>query len=306
MIQAIKKLWLGSYARHAADAGIEPWPGWITGTGTDAETKTMIQRRTHWEALKQPRPMLWLDNLKVLLFPGNETSRVVFLTGLYEPSEFSRLAGVLKPGMTVIDIGANMGLYTMFAAKRIGPTGKVVALEPSKREFGRLETHVRLNGLGNVHCLQTAVGREVGTATLKVAEEWNAGHNTLGDFGYPETRLERTETVDIHTLDDLMESLNIKKVDIIKLDVEGAEEAVLDGAARTLANHRPKILVEMSERSLANQHSSVSRVATRLREAGYALHVFSIETGLPVPHEGELTVMTGFGSENIVALPMSS
>jgi FkbM family methyltransferase len=90
----------------------------------------------------------------------------MFVGGSFEPNEFAWLDTILRPGMTFVDVGANDGLYALFAAQRVGPQGKVLAIEPSQREFMRLDRNLRLNRLTNVRAFRLAASSQYGEATL--------------------------------------------------------------------------------------------------------------------------------------------
>src|SRR6266849_6285855 len=126
-----------------------------------------------------PPPVLrpWLDGLNVYAYPGNETSRAIFVTGYYEPNEFFMLAQIFRPGMIFVDVGANMGLYTIFAARKIGERGTVLAIEPSTRECGRLLKNVQANSPLNVRLVRKAVSDSRSDVDLLVAEDRWSGHN---------------------------------------------------------------------------------------------------------------------------------
>ena len=301
MTGVLRRLRYGRCAAEAAPARIVLFPNWTTGSGTAAAGPEMDRRRAVWEGLGEPVTIPWLENLRLRIFPGNETSAVLFLTGLYEPNEFCWLQRFLKPGMTVIDGGANMGLYTLYAARRIGRRGTVVALEPSAREFDRLAGHVRLNRLANVRCRRLALGREAGKGRLRVAAEWNAGHNTLGAFGYEATETAGVEEVDIRALDSIVVEEALERVDLVKLDLEGAEFDALLGAERTLRRFEPAILIELADRTLRHQGAESGQIWDFLEERGYAMHGFDPDTGALVP----ATRKPAYDSENLVALPRS-
>ena len=108
---------------YAAKPAIRATPEWTIGTGTADENPEIRFRRELYERLRSPITVRWLDRSRIRIFPNNELSRVVYLTGLYEPNEFLWLDRFLARGMTVIDAGANQGLYTIFAARRVGPEG---------------------------------------------------------------------------------------------------------------------------------------------------------------------------------------
>src|ERR1700741_2539984 len=99
----------GLGARLAARPALEPVPGWYLGFGQSTKLGTRFRKKI-WRLFRDPFQVPWLEGVGLSLIPGNETSRSVFVTGLYEPNEFCLLSRLLKPGMTFIDIGANMGL----------------------------------------------------------------------------------------------------------------------------------------------------------------------------------------------------
>jgi FkbM family methyltransferase len=267
----------------------------VLGSGQRAGSASQL-RRELWPLLRQPFAVSWLDNSKLFLYPGNETSRSVFVTGRYEPNEFFLLQRVIQPGMTFIDAGANMGLYSIFAARRVGPRGKVLALEPSGREFEILQKNVKLNSLTNVIVIRKALADRASDLDLSVAPLGKSGHNTLGAFGY-DTPLDHRERVHAERLDDVVYSEGLGRVDVIKMDIEGAEMAALRGAVETLRQFKPVLLIELSDRSLQHQGSGSGEVLAWLEQQGYRTFCFDPATGSPVA----LKTRAHFDSENIVA-----
>lgn len=164
----------------------------------------------------------------------------------FETEELSFARRFLQPGMTVLDIGAHHGLYTLLASKRIGPAGKVIAFEPSQRERRALRRHLALNRCKNVTTQELALGSETGEREFYIVEEWADGCNSLRPPALDaKTSLVR---VRVDRLDDVLQRLNVDHVDFIKLDVEGAELAVLKGAPRLLERRpRPVILAEVQD-----------------------------------------------------------
>ncbi len=273
-------------------------PDWKIGAGQSDGTRRLELRQALWRNLHHACAIRWLDKLRIYIYPGNESSRSVFLTGFLDPNEFFWLAKVLRPGMKFIDAGANMGLYTIFAGRRIGPRGAVVAIEPSERDFSRLAAHVALNRLTNVTPIQLALSDHAGDAELLVAGEEHSGHNTLGGFGYDSVPLWRKERVRVNRLDDVVADLGLCQVDIIKMDIEGAELGALRGAAHLLAECRPALLLELSDRTLRHQGSHSGQIWDFLTERGYALYAFDPKTALPAP----AVRRAYFDSENIIAV----
>jgi len=166
--------------------------------------------------------------------------------GSFEDGETRFVQKFLRPGMTVVDVGAHHGLYTLLASKGVGRRGKVIAFEPSMRERQRLRNHLRVNACWNVVVEGCALGDEVGEADLFVVRGWQDWCNSLR----PPVVEEGTETirVRVETLDDVLWRLQVNAVDFIKLDAEGAELGVLQGARELLRGaSRPVILAEVQD-----------------------------------------------------------
>jgi FkbM family methyltransferase len=166
--------------------------------------------------------------------------------GSFEDAETRFVQRFLRPGMTVVDVGAHHGLYTLLASREVGRRGKVIAFEPSSRERRRLLRHLRMNACRNVVVEGCALGNEVGEADLFVARGWQDWCNSLR----PPAIEEGTETirVSVETLDDVLWRLQVNTVDLIKLDAEGGELGVLQGSRELLrGTGRPVILAEVQD-----------------------------------------------------------
>jgi FkbM family methyltransferase len=190
-----------------------------------------------------------------------------------------------------------MGLYTLFAAHRVGESGYVLAIEPSRREMQMLKNNVEQNALRNVNSYPMALSDQGAEVELLVASLQNSGHNTLGAFGY-NTALDHKERVRTVRLDELVQSEKRDRVDVIKMDIEGAELAALRGAGDTIERYRPVVLVELSDRALRHQSSTSADVLALLTQHGYRFFGFAVDTGLPTPLEPR----KHFDSENIIAV----
>jgi FkbM family methyltransferase len=286
---------------YGSPPSLRPIPGWHTYWGVEScPSDRFLRTRTElWSSLKRPVLMRWLGDLLVTIWPGNELSRVLFLTGNFEPNELTWMSQTLTEGMTVIDVGAHMGMYTLTASKLVGESGVVLALEPSTREFQRLTFHVTLNDLKNVRCFQIAASSSFGEATLKIGSEWNSGHNTFGEFFNESVKMLREERVPTQTVDALVAGQGLERVDFIKIDVEGHEFQVLAGAVETISRFRPRILIEVFEETLRRQGACVEAVLGFLTAHDYALNEFSDANGELVP----LASLPGNESRNLVALP---
>jgi FkbM family methyltransferase len=260
-------------------------PGWQFGSGTDApgtrvQLRTRLWERARDEGTNHPVVVPWYGGGRIRLFLGNDMSYCVYVGGSFEPNEFTLLDAVLRPGMVVVDGGANDGFYTVFAARRVGRNGTVVALEPSAREYARLLSNVRLNRLRNVVALETALHREPGRAALAIAETGHEGQNALGEtVTNPTVEVVDHVEVAVDTLDAVVGRLGLRRVDVIKLDVEGSELAALQGATATLERFRPLLQLEAEAERLAGQDAAPGDAVDFLDAHGYHTFVFDPESG---------------------------
>ncbi|MHB8694004.1 MAG: FkbM family methyltransferase [Solirubrobacteraceae bacterium] len=159
----------------------------------------------------------------------------------YEARETALFTATVRPGDVVIDVGANVGVYTLLAARAVGPSGRVYAVEPDPRNFELLSENIALNGLHNVVPLPLATGAVPGRATLFRDRE-NAGLHSLAAANLEVAA--DSACVEVVTLDEIVHRHGIRRVDVLKLDVQGAEGAVLAGAAGLLQNPRLSAFIE--------------------------------------------------------------
>jgi FkbM family methyltransferase len=260
-------------------------PGWWSGLASQQPAGIDQQVRLRfWQTLAgTPVRISWYEGLKLELILGNDLSRCLYVDGEVDPNEFSFLGRILRPGMTVIDVGANEGIYSIFCRAKVGSQGKVIAVEPSARECLRIERNKFLNGLDDIKVIPAALSEQTGSVTLHLAEDGHAGHNTLGHFAAGWVQAKAAETVPSETLDAIVDAERIGRVDLIKLDIEGAELRALRGAERTLRRDHPALLMEVMEETLATQGASAAQLLDYVQQFGYRLYEFSPATGLPVP-----------------------
>ncbi len=286
----------------ASSRAVRPFPGYRFAIEERQPTSRIVARQKLWGHFKalnvqEPVRIRWVDGLRLDLVLGNDQSRCLFVGGSFEPNEFAFLQKALTRGAVFVDIGANEGFYTVFAANLIGPRGRVIAVEPSPREYGRLDRNIALNRLTNVTLVARGLGARPGKARLHIADPEHNGQNTLGDFGHTGVTAVGHVDIELTDLDSLAQELSLDEVDLIKIDVEGAEFAVIRGAIKTLEKCKPTMLIELFDAALRKQNSSADAVLTQLSQLGYLFYSFSDLTGLPEPL-GKLEP----GSQNIVAV----
>ncbi|MCC7359394.1 MAG: FkbM family methyltransferase [Anaerolineales bacterium] len=203
----------------------------------------------------------------------DSTGRLLTLNAL-ETTERGFVRQRLQPGDTFVDVGANRGLYSVVAARRVGPAGRVLAFEPSPREINYLKRNLGHNQLANVTVVAAAVGAQAGRADLLVAAD--GGLNSLARTEHPEQVAQSTQPVDVSALDDYLAEHSVGRVHFMKIDVEGAEAEVLRGAAGLLTGpHPPIILCEFCDATAAGFGSSGHALYQAFESYGFALHALS-------------------------------
>ncbi len=154
--------------------------------------------------------------------------------GSYEADTQELVARLVRPGMTVWDLGANAGFYTLAFARLAGVSGRVYAFEPLAENVANLLAHIRLNEVGNATVIQAALGRTSGLSAFRTAESNSMGRVSREETGY---------LVPSISMDDFLESHPGARPDLIKIDVEGAESEVLAGGQRFLQQAAPEIVL---------------------------------------------------------------
>ena len=174
----------------------------------------------------------------------------------------SALASLIRPKMIVYDIGANVGFFSMIAARLVGPEGRVVSFEPVQINADQIMHNALLNNFAHVHVRAEALGNENGPASFYTSEIPTLGRFTK--FGSPDEFCNET-TVTVRQLDALLAETELPPPDLIKMDVEGAEVDVLAGAFQTITRFRPLLLIEL--------HGTNEPIAQALETQEYITHV---------------------------------
>lgn len=174
------------------------------------------------------------------LNPGR--SNHAYVLGTNELAVQEVMARYLRPGGVFYDIGANIGFFTVIASYRAGPSGRVHAFEPVPENARVIRLNVGLNDFTNVCLHELAVSSASGPGELFVSNY--SGGSTLSKADMPPDFIGTAE-VRLASIDDLLAAKEIRPPDLVKIDVEGAELAVLKGMSRTIRDHRPIILFEI-------------------------------------------------------------
>ena len=252
----------------------------------------LYQRRAaQWAHLSSSREHLTMQihrGLKIRLYSNSRLAGYIY-SQAFEMAERHFLRAFLRPNDIFVDIGANIGLFTLIAAERVESTGAVYAFEPSSDTFHRLRENVDLNSLTHVQCYQAALSDQAAQLPLTVAlngwEAWNSlAHPTAGDRF-------TTEEVPCIIWDSFAAQHDlIGKVTMMKIDVEGWETRVLAGATQVLSRDDAPILqVEFTEAAAQAAGSSCQALYSQITELGYGLYRYEpvSQTLIPDPLRNE-------------------
>lgn len=193
--------------------------------------------------------------------------------------ELVAVAGLLRPGAVCCDVGAAFGLYTLAFAGRVGPTGRVLSFEPLPGPNAVLQRAVRAAGAHNVEVLRTALAEVPRRGTMSLPRRHRlpvhgrafVTDRATGLGSNAEFPDEQRLDVAVTTLDRVVDARGLARLDLIKVDVEGAEPAVLAGAERTLRRFRPAVMLEIEARHLARFRTDPAAVVAHLTERGYRM-----------------------------------
>lgn len=230
-------------------------------------------------------------SFRMELHPQYHIDEMLHYFGLYGEEDGRIFAQLVRPGDVVVDLGGNIGYFTLAAALLVGPHGQVHTFEPYRPCYERLLRNVQLNGLANVTVNNLAVADKVEQHTLHV----KPGDPGSTSFGGHTEEIDRqtTESIDI---DSYCAEHGLDRVDVIKMDIEGAEFLALQGMRETLRRAQPLLFFELNPTRLAACGSSTTAVVALLRDAGYALYL--AEDGLT-----PLEALPESGNPNVLAVP---
>lgn len=214
----------------------------------------------------------WFDrNLRMVVDRSSEMGSKIYWHGYHHRDELAFLDRFLQPEMVVLDVGANQGEIALFCAKRVRQ-GHVFAFEPHSGIAAQMETNLRLNQFRHVHVERIAVGDRQDTIDLyfpQNGDKLNEGlYTTVPQKGTPPV-----ERVEIRTLDSFAKERKLSRVDVVKIDVEGGEHAVLRGAAAVIERWRPVLIVEIDAGHFSLAGVDVQDVIEPLSALGYRFYV---------------------------------
>ncbi|GHT45416.1 hypothetical protein FACS189454_04850 [Planctomycetales bacterium] len=246
--------------------------------------------------------------LKITITPRmNWCSKNILTHGIYKADSVKAVTSLLDEGMTFVDIGANLGLYTLTGALSVGASGKVVAIEPQKKVFQLLERNIRKNALHNVIAKNIAVGAEESLLDLYHLNPVNNGEASLSaNRNGVDTSSLASEKVNVYPLTQVLKGESITRADAMKIDVEGAEMSVLQGAFPLFEQEPPLFIhIEVMEPHLQRFGNSAADVFAFLKNFDYTLFGDCNEHWIPFQHASEWKTSAG-SAANVLALHANS
>jgi FkbM family methyltransferase len=206
-------------------------------------------------------------DLKMKLDLDEWIQQQIYFLGCFDPVGIRFIKNQLYEGEIFVDIGANVGLYSLVASRLVGKSGKVIAFEPASKSFLRLLKNISLNGITNIIPERLAVIDKSTRADLYISGSQNMG---MSSIYHHDSETGISEKVEAISLDDYIEKKGISRISLIKIDIEGSEFLALKGMQKVLTIIRPKILVELKEETLKNSGYTEKDVISFLEKAGYS------------------------------------
>lgn len=249
-------------------------------THADSETEYLASalgspefRARHPQLLPQSDAWVWAEPNPDFILRVNLADNAIAwpaIEGQFEPAETAFMRRYTRRGAHVMDVGANIGYHTMMLATEVGPEGRVDSFEPLPHLFDSLQRSIVRNGFEEyTHAHNIAASDRVGTAFIRFAEETdNWGGAQLKPTGHAG---EGHRALEIQTI--ALDTMDIGRLDFIKIDIEGAEPLAVAGARELLLRTRPIVLSELHAEALsAISSSSPNEYAGLMRELGYRCH----------------------------------
>jgi len=216
-------------------------------------------------------------NLKINLYKDSVLSKAIFLG--FEEEETSFVNNILENGDIFIDIGSNVGLFSLIASQKVGKEGKVISFEPYPLTYERLVENTKINSLGNIDV------RNLGLSNKKEKLKFYFSHNGYDAWNSfapsKDDKLSGMIHVPVSTIDFELKEIDKSKVKLVKIDVEGWEKFVLMGGENFFRNYSPLIMVEFTEFNTLNAGYPVLEIYDLLNDWGYDWFRISERTLIP-------------------------
>jgi len=263
-------LGIGAYLRHAPEH-----PGrWRL-------IEPAVRLAPALKGVRNPFVIRVRDGFRMQIDGSSQTGRMLYATGEYETETSRLMQRLLKPGDTMIDVGANIGYFTRLASRAVGPTGRIVAFEPMQPVRERLLRNIALNGLTNVTVCDDALADASGESVFYAGPANDTGLASLRPLSdSTEVKVRRARLDDMWSASD--------RIALIKIDVEGAEMAAIRGMTACLVRDAPDLILEVTDDYLRAMGSSAEELVSHLRGLGYSMYRIAHEQLVAIPDSAAL------------------
>lgn len=234
------------------------------------------------------------SGIKARVWPGDTIGKQIYIGTAFESLEVDLFKSIVKPDMVVFDVGANLGYYSLIAAKRVARHGQVHSFEPCERMFEELEYNISINHFPNIYPNKLALGDKSGWAKLTKCERGMEVYSSLlPENGSSHASIDY-EKVQISTMDDYVSRMRVDSVDVIKIDVEGAEYSVLKGAKKLLQGQTPPMLFfEVVQAFQAKFNYTSNDILSYLGTFGYKSYLINYASGKLTEVRGDVLPSDG-------------
>lgn len=207
-----------------------------------------------------------VNDYQMKIIPNDKgISSELMIYGNHEPLTTQIISKELDKGMNCLDIGSNIGYYALLESKKIGQLGKVWAIEPSPENFSTLIDNIKLQNNENIKAFNFAIGDKNGEIEFIISKKSNwskikeeKDHIEPGD---------KIIKVPLKTLDSFSEESNFEKIDLLRMDVEGYENKIIEGATQFLRKFKPKIMIEIHKKIMGINETK--KMLEKLKEINY-------------------------------------
>ena len=214
-------------------------------------------------------------NIKFVLYPWNSVFMRLASSSHDHIKEFSALEKLVKPGSTIFDVGANVGIISVFLSQKTGNAGTVHSFEPVTETYGMLTETIALNRCKNILPHQLGLSDTQGVAEIYTFDQEFHTLNSLGQVNIGGNIPTKKEEIQLDTIDNFCIKNNIHKIELLKIDVEGFEDSVIKGARNTLKNNTVRyIQFEISEMPLVSINKNSKDIFNLLHGYGYSVYRF--------------------------------
>lgn len=232
------------------------------------------------------------NGTKINLNLDDWIQKQIFYFGRYEIEKRETVfwQKIIQKNDVILDIGANIGYYSLMASKRIGEKGKIFAFEPVSNTYKKLQDNIYLNNFTNIRSENLAVSNSESEIELFVADEMSTGSSSIAMHVNFSGIKEKVKTIEI---DKYCKLNKIEKLDLVKIDVEGCEPMVIEGMNHTMISKKPLILIEVLDERLNKINSSKEKLYELFNKADYEAYEIIDNNSLKKiskPKEGGLIV----------------